>query len=49
MKTRVDVALVERGMIASRERAQALIMAGQIYIGERKVSRPLRRSRKKMS
>ena len=37
MKTRVDVALVERGMAPSRERAQALIMAGQIYIGERKV------------
>ncbi len=37
MKMRVDMALVQRGMANSRERAQALIMAGQIYIGERKV------------
>ena len=37
MKTRVDSALVSRGIAASREKAQALIMAGQIYIGEKKV------------
>lgn len=37
MKMRVDMALVQRGMVSSRERAQALIMAGQIYIGEKKV------------
>ena len=37
MKTRVDVALVQRGLAPSRERAQALIMAGQIYTGERKI------------
>lgn len=37
MKTRVDMALVQRGLAPSRERAQALIMAGQIYIGEKKV------------
>lgn len=37
MKNRVDVALVQRGLAPSRERAQALIMAGQVYIGERKV------------
>lgn len=37
MKMRVDAALVNRGMVASREKAQALIMAGQIYIGEKKV------------
>ena len=30
MKTRVDMALVQRGLAPSRERAQALIMAGQI-------------------
>ncbi len=37
MKMRVDMALVARGMMASREKAQALIMAGQVYIGEKKV------------
>ena len=37
MKNRVDVALVQRGLAPSRERAQALIMAGQVYSGERKV------------
>ena len=31
-KTRLDVALVERGLAASRERAQALIMAGQVRV-----------------
>lgn len=37
MKTRVDLALVQRGQAPSREKAQALIMAGQVYVGERKV------------
>ncbi len=37
MKTRVDVALAERGQAKSREQAQAMIMAGQVYIGEKKV------------
>ena len=37
MKSRVDMALVQRGLAPSRERAQALIMAGQVYIGEKKV------------
>lgn len=36
-KQRVDVALVERGICESREKAQAAIMAGQVYIGEKKV------------
>ena len=37
MKQRVDVWLTARGLAESREKAQALIMAGQVYIGERKV------------
>ena len=37
MKQRVDVALAARGLADSREKAQALIMAGQVYIGEKKV------------
>ena len=36
-KTRADVALVNRGLAESREKAQAAIMAGLVYIGERKV------------
>ena len=38
-KTRVDVALVERGLAPSRERAQALVMSGAVYIGERRVDK----------
>lgn len=36
-KRRADVALVERGLCQSREKAQACIMAGQVYVGERKI------------
>ena len=39
-KHRADVALVERGLLPSREKAQAAIMAGQVYIGERKINKP---------
>ena len=38
-KTRLDVALVERGLAASRERAQALIMAGQVRVDGQVVSK----------
>lgn len=38
-KTRVDVALVERGLSESREKAQASIMAGLVYIGQQKVNK----------
>ena len=36
-KERADVALVHRGLYPSREKAQAAIMAGQVYLGERKI------------
>lgn len=39
-KERLDVALVRRGLVASRERARALIMAGQVYVDERMVDKP---------
>jgi len=39
MKKRVDVALVDRGLVESRARAQALIMAGKIFSGERRVGK----------
>ena len=35
-KKRVDLLLVERGLAESRQKAQAVIMAGQVYSGERR-------------
>ena len=37
---RLDKALVERGLAASRERAQALILAGRVLVAEQKVEKP---------
>ena len=34
---RVDLLLVERGLVPSRERARALILAGRVLVGEQKV------------
>ena len=39
-KQRADQLLVERGLAESRARAQALIMAGQVYTGDRRVDKP---------
>jgi 23S rRNA (cytidine1920-2'-O)/16S rRNA (cytidine1409-2'-O)-methyltransferase len=39
-KKRVDVLLVERGLADSRARAQALVMAGAVVAGERRVDKP---------
>ena len=38
-KIRGDVALVERGLAASREKAQALVRSGGVYMGETKVTK----------
>jgi 23S rRNA (cytidine1920-2'-O)/16S rRNA (cytidine1409-2'-O)-methyltransferase len=38
-KTRLDAALVERGLAASRERARALIMAGHVSVNDQRVSK----------
>src|ERR1700679_486863 len=40
MKTRLDKLLVERGLAASRERAQALILAGRVLVDEQRVDKP---------
>ncbi len=39
-KERLDIALVRRGLAPGRERARALIMAGQVYVGHRLVDKP---------
>ena len=38
-RQRLDQALVERGLAESRARAQALILAGHVYLGEAKVTK----------
>jgi 23S rRNA (cytidine1920-2'-O)/16S rRNA (cytidine1409-2'-O)-methyltransferase len=39
-KMRVDLLLVERGLVPSRERARALILAGRVLVREQKVDKP---------
>jgi 23S rRNA (cytidine1920-2'-O)/16S rRNA (cytidine1409-2'-O)-methyltransferase len=39
-KSRVDVLLVARGLAPSRERAQALIMAGQVQVAGQRIDKP---------
>jgi 23S rRNA (cytidine1920-2'-O)/16S rRNA (cytidine1409-2'-O)-methyltransferase len=40
MKNRLDKLLVDQGHAASRERAQALILAGRVLVNEQKVDKP---------
>jgi 23S rRNA (cytidine1920-2'-O)/16S rRNA (cytidine1409-2'-O)-methyltransferase len=39
-KTRLDVALVERGLAETRAAAQRLVMAGLVFSGERRLDKP---------
>ena len=39
-KTRLDVLLVERGLQESRQKAQAAIMSGQVFVGGARVDKP---------
>lgn len=38
-KERADLLLVERGLVESRERARALILAGRVFMGEARVDK----------
>ena len=40
MKTRLDKLLVDRSLAASRERAQALILAGRVLVDDQRVDKP---------
>ena len=40
MKYRADQLLVDRGLVESRNRAQALILAGRVFSGERRIDKP---------
>ncbi|MES2390672.1 MAG: TlyA family RNA methyltransferase [Acidobacteriota bacterium] len=40
MKVRLDKLLVERGLVASRERAQAMVIAGRVLVDEQRVDKP---------
>ena len=40
MRERADKLVVEQGLAGSRERARALIMAGDVFVGERRVEKP---------
>jgi 23S rRNA (cytidine1920-2'-O)/16S rRNA (cytidine1409-2'-O)-methyltransferase len=39
-KERLDVLLVEAGLAPTRTRAQALVLAGQVVVGDRRVDKP---------
>lgn len=39
MKVRIDKLLVERGLAASRERAQAMVLAGRVLVNQQKVEK----------
>jgi 23S rRNA (cytidine1920-2'-O)/16S rRNA (cytidine1409-2'-O)-methyltransferase len=39
-KTRLDLLLTERGLVPSRERARALILAGRVLVSEQKIDKP---------
>lgn len=43
VKERIDVLLTKKGLVPSREKAKILIMAGEIYAGNERITRPDRK------
>jgi len=39
-KSRLDQLLVDRGLVETRTRAQALVMAGRVFLGDRRLDKP---------
>ncbi len=39
-KQRADQALVDRGLVETRSKAQALVMAGKVFTGEQRIAKP---------
>src|SRR5712675_1281730 len=39
MKVRIDKLLVERGLVPSRERAQAMVLSGRVLVNEQKIEK----------
>jgi 23S rRNA (cytidine1920-2'-O)/16S rRNA (cytidine1409-2'-O)-methyltransferase len=39
-RTRIDTLMVQKGLVPSRERARALILAGRVLVSEQKVDKP---------
>jgi 23S rRNA (cytidine1920-2'-O)/16S rRNA (cytidine1409-2'-O)-methyltransferase len=40
VKKRIDILLVEKGLVVSRQRAQALIMAGAVIVNDLRIDKP---------
>lgn len=40
MKSRLDKLIIDRGLVPSRERAQALIIAGRVLVDDHKITKP---------
>lgn len=40
MKKRLDILIVEKGLITGRDRAKSIIMAGQVYVNNQKADKP---------
>ena len=40
MKKRVDILLVEKGLVESREKAKRIIMEGSVFVGNKRIDKP---------